>query len=105
MIFVITLLVFPIFTTPTLLAKDERINKQILVAPKNLVTQKFKVTGMTCGSCSTAVKIGLKKIRGVVNVKFFYKEGLTIVEYDKLLISPKEIKEVIQKLGYGAEII
>ena len=56
-------------------------------AESNLSTTTIEVTGMTCGSCATAVKHVLKNVDGVRDVRVSYKEGQAIVSYDAAKIT------------------
>src|SRR6266849_150778 len=71
-------------------------------AESNLSTTTIEVTGMTCGSCATAVKHVLKNVDGVRDVRVSYKEGEAIVSYDAAKITPQRIADTAkQKLpGY-----
>ena len=52
-------------------------------------TEHFKVTGMTCGGCTSKVSHALKKMPGVNDVKVSLSAGEATVQYDERLTSPK----------------
>lgn len=65
-------------------------------------TETYKVEGMTCASCSSAVERVTGKLKGVelssVNLS---TEKLTIT-YDESMVNPDLIKETVKKAGYEA---
>ncbi|MBO3444114.1 heavy metal translocating P-type ATPase [Clostridium sp. CCUG 7971] len=69
----------------------------------NKVNETYKITGMTCAACAKAVERAVKKIDGVeaqnVNIA---TEKLTI-EYDNTKVSFDDIKQSVEKAGYGVE--
>ncbi|MCA0969224.1 heavy metal translocating P-type ATPase [Halobacillus litoralis] len=61
-----------------------------------------KVTGMTCSACSTRIEKVLNKMDGVeANVNLTMESAS--ITYDEQQISPKDIEERIEKLGYGVQ--
>ncbi|WP_042273798.1 heavy metal translocating P-type ATPase [[Clostridium] dakarense] len=69
----------------------------------NKVNETYKITGMTCAACAKAVERVVKKIDGVeaqnVNIA---TEKLTI-EYDNTKVNFDDIKQSVEKAGYGIE--
>jgi len=67
-------------------------------------TEIFKIDGMTCASCSSAVERVTSKLKGVdtasVNLS---TEKLTIV-FDETQVADDQIIEVVKKAGYSAVI-
>ncbi len=59
----------------------------------------YKIKGMHCNSCCLLIENELKD--RVNSVKASYKDGKAEIEFDPKKISEKEIKEKIEKLGYG----
>lgn len=64
-------------------------------------TEIFKVTGMTCGSCTNKVTKALKAIPGVGDVHVSLSAGEASVRYDDQLTSPDQMKSAVQGAGYG----
>ncbi|MDF2876857.1 MAG: copA 1, partial [Sporomusa sp.] len=62
----------------------------------------LKITGMTCAACSGRVERGLNKLSGVTNAVVNLAVEKATVEYYPGVISVKDIKEKIEKLGFGA---
>ena len=63
-------------------------------------TIRLRVTGMTCGGCENAVKRSLHLVEGVEGVTASYKANLVGVEFDAVKVTPTEIEEKIETLGY-----
>lgn len=64
-------------------------------------TEIIKVTGMTCGGCSSVVTKTLKAVSGVKDVNISLSDAEAIVQYDETLTSPEQLKFVIKEAGYG----
>ncbi|MGE3680194.1 MAG: heavy-metal-associated domain-containing protein [Bdellovibrionales bacterium] len=62
----------------------------------------FDVQGMTCATCGITVKSAVKKLKGVEEVKASVEKKKAIVQYDKTLTNPDEIKKAIDEVGYKA---
>jgi Cu+-exporting ATPase len=50
------------------------------------------------------VKLAVRKLDGVHQVKASYKEGKAIVVYEPSTVSPEEIKAAIEEIGFKAEL-
>jgi copper chaperone len=61
----------------------------------------IKVTGMTCGGCTSSVTEVLKAINGVDDVKVSLSNGEATVQYDEQLTSPEQLKSAVKVAGYG----
>ena len=66
-------------------------------------TEHLKVTGMTCGGCTSKVTHALKAIRGVGDVKVSLTAGEATVQYDERLTSPDQLKSAVNGAGYGVD--
>lgn len=67
-------------------------------------TEIYKVDGMTCASCSSAVERVTKKLEGVESsVVNLSTEKLTIT-YNEIALEKESILEVVKKAGYTATI-
>lgn len=64
-------------------------------------TEILKVTGMTCGGCTSKVTHALKAIKGVDDVKVSLAAGEVTVQFDERLISPDQLKAAVKGSGYG----
>lgn len=65
------------------------------------VETKFKVSGMTCASCSANVERILKKQPGVASASVNLPMEKASVTYDPSLITPKHMEDAIVGIGYG----
>ncbi len=61
------------------------------------------VSGMTCSACAANIERVLKKKAGVDSVVVNLELGRAKVGFDPSLISPKEIEESIESIGYKVE--
>jgi copper chaperone len=66
-------------------------------------TEHLKVTGMTCGGCTSTVTHALKAITGVGDVNVSLSAGEASVQYDERLTSPEQLKSAVKGAGYGVE--
>ena len=66
-------------------------------------TELLKVTGMTCGGCTSNVTRALKAITGVGDVKVSLSAGEATVQYDERLTSPDQLKSAVKGAGYGVD--
>ena len=64
-------------------------------------TEFLKVTGMTCGGCTSNVTHALKAITGVGDVTVSLSAGEATVQYDERLTSPDQLKSAVKGAGYG----
>ncbi|MBZ9536156.1 copper-translocating P-type ATPase [Cytobacillus oceanisediminis] len=63
--------------------------------------QTFEITGMTCAACATRIEKGLNKMQGVENATVNLALEKATVKYRDGELSPMEIKEKVEGLGYG----
>ena len=66
-------------------------------------TQLLKVTGMTCGGCTSNVTHALQAVNGVGDVKVSLSAGEATVQYDERLTSPDQLKSAVKGAGYGVD--
>jgi copper chaperone CopZ len=64
----------------------------------------FKVTGMTCASCETTIKLALERTEGVRNAEVSYERGEAVVEYDPQKTGPDKLRQAIDETGYTCEL-
>ena len=67
-------------------------------------TELLKVTGMTCGGCTSKVTHALKAIPGVGEVTVSLSTGEATVQYDERLTSPEQLKSAVTGAGYGVDV-
>ena len=66
-------------------------------------TEIVKVTGMTCGDCTSKVTQALKMVSGVSDVKVSLSTGEATVKFDERLTSPEKLKSAVKGAGYGVD--
>jgi periplasmic mercuric ion binding protein len=72
------------------------------IAPENLQTANFTVTGMTCAiGCAKTIEGNLSNLEGVQNAKVDFDKKMATVTYDKTIQSPEKLTEVVQATGDG----
>jgi copper chaperone len=66
-------------------------------------TELLKVSGMTCGGCTSKVTQALKAINGVGDVKVSLSASEATVQFDEHLTSPAQLKSAVKGAGYGVD--
>ena len=66
-------------------------------------TETLKVTGMTCGGCTSTVARTLKSMPGVDDVNVSLSAGEATVQYDEQVTSPDQMKSAVEGAGYGVD--
>ncbi len=64
----------------------------------------IKIKGMSCVNCSNSIKTYLKSFKGVAEVEINFSAGAARVKIDKNLIADEKIVELINSLGFRAEL-
>ena len=67
-------------------------------------TETIKVTGMTCGGCSSKVAHALKAVTGVHDVVVSLPNNEAAIRYDEQLTSPNVMKAAVKAAGYGVDM-
>ncbi|KAL8786339.1 MAG: hypothetical protein Q9213_002836 [Squamulea squamosa] len=65
----------------------------------------LRVDGMTCTSCESAVKGGLKGLEGIATVEAYFNLSRAIVEHDPQKMPPQSVKEAIEDTGFDVEVL
>lgn len=60
----------------------------------------FKIVGMHCVSCAVSIKQALDMLPGVVESSISYAGEEGVVTYDPEKVSPEDIKNTVESLGY-----
>ncbi|WP_395400971.1 heavy-metal-associated domain-containing protein [Pseudoduganella sp. UC29_106] len=63
-------------------------------------SETLKISGMTCGGCSSKISNALKALPGVDEVRVSLPNGDAIVQFDETLTSPDQLKSAVEKAGY-----
>nr|WP_277753186.1 heavy metal translocating P-type ATPase [Metabacillus mangrovi] len=64
----------------------------------------FTITGMTCAACAARIEKGLRKMEGVLHASVNLAVERADVEYVDSAVTPDDLIQRIEKLGYGAAI-
>ncbi len=62
---------------------------------------RFQVTGMSCAACSARIEKVLGKMDGIEKVNVNLATETSTVVYDPKKVTVQEIKEKVEKIGYG----
>jgi copper chaperone CopZ len=68
----------------------------------------FSIAGMSCANCASKIERTLKGKPGVVEVgvsSMTNKARLLIDDDVRLALGPRDITEIVVKLGFGCELI
>lgn len=85
------------------MAKKDELNKE---KPRQLNKEnkiKLQVKGMTCAHCELSIEEGLRELDSVKKVDASFSRGRVTLEYEDQEPSLKEIRKVIESLGYSLE--
>ena len=73
-------------------------------ATHHAMVSTFEVNGMTCGGCSSGLRLNVKKLEGVEDVKVSHEENYAQVKYDPEKVSTDDILKVIEKMGFKGKL-
>lgn len=63
-------------------------------------TAEFKITGMTCGACSSKVTKAVNGVPGILNANVSHENGNAVVQFDKSKTSVEDLKKAIAASGF-----
>lgn len=92
------------FDGATMEAAD--IQNKIRALGYDVITDKTELvlSGMTCAACATRIEKGLNKMDGVLQANVNLALEKATIEYNPAILSPKDMTQRVEKLGYGASI-
>ncbi|NXX57405.1 ATP7B ATPase, partial [Scopus umbretta] len=67
-------------------------------------TVAVNIVGMTCQSCVQSIEGRISKVKGVVNIKVSLEQNNAVIKYLQLEVSPEQICQEIQDMGFDANI-
>ncbi|NXG57958.1 ATP7B ATPase, partial [Hemiprocne comata] len=67
-------------------------------------TVAVNIVGMTCQSCVQAIEGRISKVKGIVSMKVSLEQNNAVVKYLQSEISPEQICQEIQDMGFDANI-
>ena len=70
----------------------------------NFAGTVLTIKGMTCGGCVAAVKLRLKKVKGVVAYEVSLEKGEAEVTYDPGQTDPDAIAAAVSEIGFKATV-
>lgn len=75
--------------------------------PRTEVRTELAISGMTCASCANAISDGLKanRSRGVFSCDVNVLGNSAVVVHDSSRFSAEDVANLIEQLGYNAEVI
>ncbi|XP_076344880.1 copper-transporting ATPase 1 isoform X1 [Tachypleus tridentatus] len=65
---------------------------------------KIHIKGMTCQSCVSKIEEHLIKNQGVRNIIVSLEDGLATVKYNPLELTPEQLRNMIEDMGYEATL-
>jgi len=68
------------------------------------MTEKFRVTGMSCAACSAHVEKAVRRLPGVQKVEVNLLSGGMNVEFDDKQLTDSKIIQAVKDSGYGAAL-
>jgi len=95
-VFAVVMTLFPYYSS--LFYGESKQNKEFV--QQNTKEVEFNVQGMTCASCEQHINYTIEELPGVFFTHTSYENKNTIVVYDSLKVSEKEIEKAINSTGY-----
>lgn len=68
-----------------------------------MITEKYRITGMTCAACSSAVERVTKKLEGVSESNVNLTTGILTITYDETKLGSEDVISKVERAGFGAE--
>ena len=65
-----------------------------------MIKKTFHIGEMHCNSCATSIEMELEDKKGIKKAKVDFTGEKAEIEFDENKISEKEIRTIINKLGY-----
>ncbi len=69
-----------------------------------MITQKYRIKGMTCAACSSAVERVTRKMDGVVESNVNLTTGIMTITYDENKVTSELIAKKVDRAGFVAEL-
>ncbi|NXE77660.1 ATP7B ATPase, partial [Cochlearius cochlearius] len=67
-------------------------------------TVAVNIAGMTCQSCVQSIEGRISKVKGIVSIKVSLEQNNAVIKYLQSEISPEQICQEIQDMGFNANI-
>ncbi len=87
--------------------KIQDLGYGIIEESKNtrFLTADFKITGMSCASCSSRIEKKLSSLQGIKSAAVNLAAEKARIEYDSRKIQPQTMIKAVHDLGYEAELL
>ena len=66
-----------------------------------MLTEKLKVTGLTCSNCTCAVTKALKAVYGVEDAIVSLSDRVAFIRYDERVTSLEQLQSALKAIGYS----
>ena len=76
-----------------------------VVSTAHIATTTLRVSGMTCGACTSSVESGFKNVDGVGNVSVSLVMERAVIQHDPEKLSADQIKDIIEDRGFDADVL
>jgi mercuric ion transport protein len=96
-LFALAMLAFPYYSS---VFYPKSSTKMPVVDKIDSKTMVFRINGMTCVNCEKHINQEVEKLSGIVSLKTSYKNGNTIITFDKTETNKTEIEQAIEATGY-----
>ncbi len=80
------------------------LSKGSVKGVKYVITQKYKISGMTCAACSSAVERVTRKMDGVAESNVNLTTAILTITYDEEKLTPEDIIRKVDRAGFQAEL-
>ncbi|KAI5123517.1 hypothetical protein M0805_006677 [Coniferiporia weirii] len=75
-----------------------------LIPPSRTDSITLRIFGMTCSSCTNSIESGLKSVPGITSIAVSLATETAKIEFDRVLIGPREMVERIEDMGFDAVV-
>ncbi|KAH8116467.1 copper P-type ATPase CtaA [Phellopilus nigrolimitatus] len=75
-----------------------------VIPPSRTDTITLRIYGMTCSACTGTIESGLNAVPGVTSVAVSLATETAKIEFDRVLIGPRELVERIEDMGFDAMV-
>ncbi|THH11861.1 hypothetical protein EW145_g371 [Phellinidium pouzarii] len=75
-----------------------------LIPPSRTDSITLRIFGMTCSACTNTVESGLASVPGINSVSVSLATETAKIEFDRVLVGPRDIVEHIKDMGFDAMV-
>ncbi len=69
------------------------------------ITQKFKVSNMTCATCPLTVRAAMRRLDGVISVAVDLETEIATVVFDPVIVRAEDIASASTNVGFPATVL